>query len=120
MRHRKEGRTFGREKAPREAMMRSLAESLILHGSITTTTAKAKELRRFVEPLVTKAKSTRGSEVSKRRTLTSELYTDKAVVKLMKDIAPQYVGRSGGYTRITKIGNRFNDAADMSVIEFVS
>lgn len=120
MRHKKEGRTFGREKAPREAMMRSLAESLILHGSITTTTAKAKELRRFVEPLVTKAKSTRSSEVTKRRVLTSALYTDKVVVKLITEIAPQYTTRSGGYTRITKIGNRFNDAADMSVIEFVS
>ena len=119
MRHRKEGRTFGREKAQRSAMMRSLAESLILHGSITTTTAKAKELRRFVEPLVTKAKSPRSTEVLKRRMLAEVLYTDAAIAKLIKEVAPQYVGRSGGYTRITKIGNRFNDAADMSVIEFV-
>ena len=119
MRHRKEGRTFGREKAPREAMLRSLCESLILHGSITTTTAKAKELRRFIEPLVTKAKSTRSSEVLKQRTLRTFLYTDAAINKLIKEVAPQYVGRSGGYTRVTKIGTRFNDAADMSVIEFV-
>lgn len=119
MRHKKEGTKFGREKAPRVAMMKSLAESFVLHESITTTTAKAKALRRFVEPLVTKAKNKKSSEVTKMRVLKSALFTDKVVKKLIKEIGPRYAERSGGYTRITKIGTRFNDASEMSVIEFV-
>lgn len=116
MRHQKNKITLGRKKAQREALMRSLAESLILHGSIKTTKAKAKALRSFVEPLVTKAKK---NTLTERRNLISVLYTDKAVNKLLSEIAPNYKERNGGYTRIIKLGNRLNDAAEMVLIEFV-
>lgn len=116
MRHQKNKKTLGREKAQREALMRSLAESLILHGSIKTTKAKAKALRSFVEPLVTKAKK---NTLAERRNLISALYTDKAVNKLLSEIAPNYKERNGGYTRIIKLGSRVNDAAEMVLIEFV-
>ncbi|MBH41524.1 MAG: 50S ribosomal protein L17 [Candidatus Magasanikbacteria bacterium] len=116
MRHRKKKITLGREKAQREALMRSLAESLILHGAIKTTSAKAKALRTVVEPLVTKAK--RGNLFDKRM-VSKVLYTKLAVEKLMKDIGPRYKDRQGGYTRITKIGSRPNDGAEVVRIEFV-
>lgn len=116
MRHLKKKITLGREKAPREALMRNLAESLIMHGSIKTTKAKARALRTFVEPLVTKAKK---GTLAERRALISVLYTDATVNKLLTDIGPRYKERAGGYTRIIKIGPRFNDAAEMVRIEFV-
>lgn len=116
MRHRKSTKSFGRVKAQREALLRNLADSLILHGRIETTLAKAKALRSFVEPLVTKAKK---GGLAKRRELTSVLYTDKAVQLLMDEIGPKYKERPGGYTRITKTGPRLNDGAEMAVIEFV-
>jgi len=96
--------------------MRSLAQSLILEGSIRTTKAKARALRIFVEPLVTKAKK---NDLVVRRNLLKVLYTKKAVSKLLTDIAPKYVERKGGYTRITKLGARANDSAEMAKIEFV-
>lgn len=116
MRHRKKNRTLGRVKAQREALLRNLADSFIIHGSIKTTVAKAKELRSFVEPLVTKAKI---DTITQRRNLMKVLYTDEAVNKLLKDIAPKYKDRNGGYTRITKAGSRKNDGADIAIIEFV-
>lgn len=116
MRHRKKKNTLGRVKAQREALMKSLAESLILHGSIETTKAKAKALRSVVEPLITKAR--RGT-LADRRMLISKLYTDKVVYKLMDELGPQYRDRDGGYTRITKIGFRTNDGAEKVRIEFV-
>ncbi|OGH79239.1 MAG: 50S ribosomal protein L17 [Candidatus Magasanikbacteria bacterium RIFOXYC2_FULL_40_16] len=116
MRHRKQKATLGREKAQRGALMRSLAQSLILEGSIRTTKAKARALRIFVEPLVTKAKK---NDLVVRRNLLKVLYTKKAVSKLLTDIAPKYVERKGGYTRITKLGARANDSAEMAKIEFV-
>jgi large subunit ribosomal protein L17 len=116
MRHQKKTVKLGRERAQRKALLRSLADSLIQHGSITTTLAKAKALRPFVEPLVTKAKD---NSLSSRRELIKVLYTDKAVNALLNDIAPKYADRPGGYTRITKIGPRYSDAAEMAVIEFV-
>lgn len=116
MRHRSKKFTLGREKAQRDALIRNLAESLILHGGIKTTHAKARALRTFVEPLVTKAK--RGT-LADRRLLLSRLYTNQAVEKLMADYGPRYKERAGGYTRIIKIGPRFADAADMVRIEFV-
>lgn len=116
MRHRNTTKTFGRKKAPREAMMRNLADSLIVHGKIETTLAKAKALRSFVEPLVTKAGE---NTLAKRRELIKVLYTDAAVNKLMSDLGPKFKERPGGYTRITKIGQRKNDGAEMAVIEFV-
>ncbi|OGH73784.1 MAG: 50S ribosomal protein L17 [Candidatus Magasanikbacteria bacterium RIFCSPHIGHO2_02_FULL_51_14] len=116
MRHRKEGRTLGRTKTEREAMMRNLADSLIVHGSISTTLAKAKELRRVVEPLVTKAKS---DTLAARRNARKTLYTDGAVRELFQTLGPRYKDRNGGYTRIVKTGARSNDAAETAVIEFV-
>ena len=116
MRHAKKKVTLGRERGPREALLRSLAESLILHGSIQTTQAKARAVRGFVEPLVTKAKK---GTLAERRMLISTLYTDAAVNKMMNDIGPRYKEREGGYTRTTKIGQRYNDAAPMVRIEFV-
>lgn len=117
MRHRKKKVTLGREKQQREALLRSLAESLILHDGIRTTKAKAKALRTFVEPLVTKAK--RGT-LTDRRSLLSILYTDEVVNKLLTEIAPRYVERPGGYTRIITLAPRANDGAEMARIEFVS
>lgn len=116
MRHNKSGRTLGRDKQQREALMRNLAESLVLHGAITTTVSKAKELRTFIEPLVTKAGK---NTLAARRQLIKALYTEKVVQKLMDDIGPRYVDRPGGYTRITKIGYRKNDSAPVARIEFV-
>ncbi len=116
MRHKKQKFTFGRERAQRKALLRSLAESLVIHGGIRTTEAKAKALRTVVEPLVTRAR--RGNLFDKRR-IARVLYTDIAVQKMMKDIGPRYKERAGGYTRIVKIGPRANDSADMVRIEFV-
>lgn len=116
MRHQKKGKKFGRESAQRKALLRSLAESLILHGSIETTKAKAKELKTVIEPLVTKAK--KGREID-REIIMQTLYTGRAVNMLIKEIAPRYTERKGGYTRITKLGFRGNDSAETARIEFV-
>jgi large subunit ribosomal protein L17 len=116
MRHQKKNNTLGRVKAQREALMKSLAESLIIHGSIETTRAKAKALRGVVEPLITTAK--RGT-LADRRTLISKLYTDTVVNKLLDELGPQYKERNGGYTRITKVGFRPNDGAEKVRIELV-
>ena len=116
MRHRKKQTTLGRVKAQREALLRSLAESLILHGSIRTTKAKARALRTFVEPLITKA---RKGTIAERRNLIKVLYTDKVIKKLMDEVGPKYKDRAGGYTRITKISPRSSDAAEMARIELV-
>jgi large subunit ribosomal protein L17 len=116
MRHKKQKTTLGREKAARKALMRSLAESLVLHDKIKTTGPKAKALRIFVEPLITKAR--RGT-LADRRKIISLLYTDRAVEKMMTEIGPKYKDRNGGYTRIKKAGTRRNDAASMVTIELV-
>lgn len=116
MRHQKKSVKLGREAGPRKALLRSLAESLILHGGINTTKAKAKAVRSVVEPLVTKAK--RG-QPSDREQITKVLYTSDAMHRLLTDIGPRYVTRAGGYTRIIKIGRRRNDSAEMVRIEFV-
>ncbi|MBP7992541.1 MAG: 50S ribosomal protein L17 [Candidatus Magasanikbacteria bacterium] len=116
MRHQKKNVKLGRLAAPRRALMRSLAEGLILHDGITTTFAKAKALRSVVEPLVTKAKHAKPVDLEK---INSVLYTSAAVNRLVKEVAPRYTERRGGYTRIIKLGNRFNDSAEMVRIEFV-
>lgn len=115
MRKRKKGRKFGRVKEQREALMKSLASSLILHKKINTTEAKAKELRRFVEPLVTKAKT---GDLHRRR-LVRKYLSNQTTKKLFDEIAPSYKERAGGYTRITKLPPRVSDGARMAVIEFV-
>lgn len=116
MRHQKKQIKLGREAGPRKALLRGLAESLVMHGAITTTKAKAKALRTIVEPLVTKAK--RNNEVD-RELVNKVLYTGAAMKKLFEEIAPRYTERAGGYTRIIKIGARHTDSAEMVRIEFV-
>jgi len=116
MRHRKRGRKFGREKNVRNALLRSLARSLILRGRIKTTEAKAKEIRPAVERLVTKGKS---NTVASSREIFKRI-PDKAVVKkLQSGLGPKYLDRKGGYTRIIRIGRRVSDQASMVYIEFV-
>ena len=116
MRHRKSGRKLGRKVAHRKALMANLAIALILNKKIKTTDPKAKELRSFIEPLVTRAK--KGDVHSRRQVL--KYISHKATVRELFDvIAPIFSERNGGYTRITKLGFRDNDCAPISTIEFV-
>lgn len=116
MRHHNSNRIFGRKTDQRHALLRSLAGNLITHEKIVTTEAKAKEIRSFVEKLVTIGKD---NTVATRRLLTSRLIVPKYVSKLMKDISPKYADRKGGYTRVVKMGMRGGDGAKMAIIEFV-
>lgn len=116
MRHRKKGRNLSRSPSHRRALLRNMATSLFRHERITTTTAKAKELRPYAERLITLAK--RGDLHARR--LAARRIADREVLgKLFDDIGPRYVERPGGYTRILKLGNRRGDAADMALIELV-
>jgi large subunit ribosomal protein L17 len=116
MRHRKKGRHFNRTAEHRIAMMRNLATSLFLHGRVETTTAKAKELRQYAEPLITKAK--RG-DLHARRLVARHIRDDAALAKLFAELGPRYVERPGGYTRVLHLGHRPGDAAEMAVVELV-
>lgn len=116
MRHRISGRRLGRTTSHRKATMKSLAVALFTHSAIETTVAKAKELRRFAEPLITLAKK---DSVTNRRRAFSALRDDGAVRRLFTEIGPSFSERPGGYTRILKLGNRLGDAAPMSRIELV-
>ncbi len=116
MRHRVGGRKLSRTSAHRLALFRNMAAALIKHEQITTTLPKAKELRPYVEKLVTLAK--RGG-LSNRRLAHARLLDDAQLVKLFDTIAERYKDRSGGYTRIIKAGFRASDASAMAVIEFV-
>lgn len=116
MRHHSNVRKFGREKNQRHALMRSLARNLIRDMKIKTTTAKAKELRPYVEKLVTRAKT---NTVASRRILTTKIQGAPEVKKLVDTIAPKYAERKGGYIRIIKLPSRELDGSPMSVIEFV-
>lgn len=117
MRHHDANRKFNRDGNQRTALLRGLASSLVKHGRIMTTEAKAKELRPAVEKMVTKAKN---PTLSNRRVLLAGLYNDTSVVsKLIDDVAPRYKERAGGYTRITKLVQRKSDGSPMAVIEFV-
>ncbi|MCY3547521.1 MAG: 50S ribosomal protein L17 [Gemmatimonadetes bacterium] len=116
MRHRKKGRSLSRSPSHRKALLRNMAMSLFQHERITTTTARAKELRPYVERLITLAK--RGDLHARR--LAARRIADRDVLgKLFDDIAPRYAERPGGYTRILKLGNRKGDAAEMALIELV-
>lgn len=116
MRHRVSGRKLGRKKANRKALMVSLSMALIKHKKIKTTDAKAKELRTFIEPLITFAK--KGDLHSRRQVLKS--ITNKSIVsELFEKIGPFFSERNGGYTRIIKLGFRDNDRAPVSFIELV-
>lgn len=116
MRHRKKGRHFSRTSEHRKMMLRNLATSLFLHGRVETTTAKAKELRQFAEPLITRAK--RG-DLHARRLVARSITDDAALRKLFAEIGPRYSERPGGYTRLRHLGHRAGDAADMAIIELV-
>jgi large subunit ribosomal protein L17 len=116
MRHRKKGRHFNRTAEHRRAMMSNMAASLFLHDRLETTTAKAKELRQFAEPLITKAK--RG-DLHARRLVARKVRDDAAVTRLFSEIGPRYVERPGGYTRVRLLGHRPGDAAEMAIIELV-
>ena len=116
MRHRVGHRKLQRTSSHRTALFRNMAAALIKHEQITTTTAKAKELRPYVEKLITLAKK---GGLSNRRLAHGRLLDDAQLVKLFDVIAPRYVGRDGGYCRIIKNGIRMSDAAAISIIEFV-
>ena len=116
MRHRVAGRKLQRTSSHRAALFRNMAAALIKHEQITTTTAKAKELRPYVEKLVTLAKK---GGLSNRRLAHSRLLDETQLKKLFDVIAPRYAERSGGYTRIIKAGIRISDAAPIALIEFV-
>jgi large subunit ribosomal protein L17 len=116
MRHRVGGRKLQRTSAHRIALFRNMSAALIKHEKITTTTAKAKELRPYVEKLVTLAKH---GGLSNRRLAQSRLMDETQLAKLFDVIAPRYAARSGGYIRIVKAGIRASDCAAISIIEFV-
>ncbi len=116
MRHLNAINHLGRKSADRKAMMANLASSLILHKRITTTTAKARALRTYVEPLITKSKD---DSTHSRRVVFSYLENKNAVAELFREVAPKIATRPGGYTRILKTGSRPGDSAEMCIIELV-
>ena len=116
MRHRKEFNHLGRTSSHRKAMLANMASSLILHKRIKTTTAKAKALRMYVEPLITKSKE---DSTHSRRIVFSYLQDKFAVNELFREVSTKIADRPGGYTRILKTGNRLGDNADMCIIELV-
>ena len=116
MRHRVAGRKLGRTSSHRLAMFRNMAAALIKHEQITTTLPKAKELRPYVEKLVTLAKK---GGLANRRLAHSRLLDDAQLVKLFDVLAARYADRPGGYIRVLKAGIRASDAAPMAIIEFV-
>lgn len=118
MRHRKQKKQFGRPRSAFLALARAQARSLILHDRIQTTTPKAKELRRVIEPLITIAKT---DTLAHRRLVIQRLGTSQSGVlsKLFKELGPKYAERKGGYTRVIKLNYRKGDHAEMALIEFV-
>ncbi|MFV8224921.1 50S ribosomal protein L17 [Christiangramia aquimixticola] len=116
MRHGKKINHLGRQTAHRKAMLANMACSLIEHKRINTTVAKAKALKVFVEPLVTKCKE---DTTHNRRLVFSKLRSKEAVTELFREVAPKVGDRPGGYTRVIKLGSRLGDAAEMAMIELV-
>ncbi len=116
MRHGNRNNSLGRTSSHRNAMLSNMACSLIEHKRITTTVAKAKVLRKFVEPLITKSKT---DSTHSRRIVFSDLKSKDHVAELFRDVAPKVADREGGYTRIIKLGLRKGDAAEMCLIELV-
>ena len=125
MRHRKSGRKLGRNSSHRKAMYRNMVTSLLVHGRIKTTEAKAKELRPFVERLITVAKRgiAEGADTPKalhaRRLVARDLADKKVASKLFESIAPRFAERPGGYTRVLQLGRRKGDQAEIAQIELV-
>ena len=116
MRHRRKGKKLGVNPSHRRALLANMAENLIIHKRIKTTDARAKELRRYIEPLVTKAKK---GDMNSIRMIARKIRHKNILNILLSDIAPVYEKRNGGYTRIIKLGLRDNDRASVSLIEFV-
>ena len=116
MRHNKKFNHLGRKAAHRHAMLANMAISLIMHKRITTTLQKAKALRKYVEPLITKAKE---DTTPSRRVVFSYLQNKYAITELFGEVSKKVGDRPGGYTRIIKLGNRLNDNAEMAFIELV-
>lgn len=116
MRHNKKNNHLGRTASHRNAMLANMACSLIQHKRIATTTAKAKSLRKYVEPLLTKAKE---DTTANRRVVFSYLQSKDAVTELFQNISEKIANRPGGYTRILRTGFRLGDAAEMCIIELV-
>lgn len=116
MRHKKAINHLGRKDGHRKAMLANMASSLILHKRITTTVAKAKALKMYVEPLITKSKE---DTTHSRRTVFSYIKDKEAVKELFSTVAPKIADRPGGYTRVLHVGFRQGDGADMALIELV-
>lgn len=116
MRHRNTTKTLGRKKASREAMLRNLAQSVILYEKVKTTETKAKVVRPIVEKMITTAKA---GDLTARRRLMKDLSTEGAVKKALEVLGPRYKERAGGYTRIIKIGTRQGDGAPIVQLELV-
>lgn len=116
MRHGKKDNHLGRTHSHREAMLQNLASSLIIHKRIETTVAKAKELRKFVEPILTRAKD---DTYQNRRVVFQTLHNKETIKELFGNVADKIASRPGGYTRIIKLGNRIGDNADTCLIELV-
>ena len=116
MRHKKSFNHLGRTASHRKAMLSNMAISLIMHKRITTTLAKAKELKKFIEPLITKSKE---DTTNSRRVVFSYLQNKEAIIELFGTISEKVAERPGGYTRIIKLGSRLGDAAEMCFIELV-
>ncbi len=116
MRHGRAGRKLNRNSSARTALARAQATALLREGRIETTHTKAKELRPYVEKLITTAK---GGDLHARRLVAQDIHDKEVVSKVMEEIAPRYADRSGGYTRILKTGVRRGDATTMALIELV-
>jgi large subunit ribosomal protein L17 len=123
MRHRVAGRILGRTPAHRRALRRNLITQLFVHGQIETTEAKARAIQADAEKLITLAKrglrKDEAGQVHARRLAAGRLYGQEAVAHLFTEIAPRYVGRPGGYTRLVKMGRRSGDNAEMAMLELV-
>lgn len=115
-RHGYKGRKFGRERDQRRALLKGLATSLVEHGKIETTLPKAKELVRYIEKLITKAKK---GDLANRRMVIAGLSTQAAAYKLVDEIAPQLTGRTSGHVRVTRTRLRVGDGAQMASVAFV-
>lgn len=123
MRHRVMGRHLGRDSAHRKALFSNLIRDLYIHGRITTTDAKARAIRADAEKLITKAKhgiADGGNRVHNQRMVVAYLRDQTVAKKVFDEIAPLFVDRNGGYTRIIKLGKRQGDVADMAIIELVA
>jgi large subunit ribosomal protein L17 len=117
MRHRVSGRKLGRPTAHRKSLLRTGVTDLLRHESLRTTEAKAKEIRRLAEKIITRGK---GGSLHDRRQAATVLTDDGVLKKLFDEIGPRYIDRPGGYTRVVKLGPRKGDAAEMAIIELVA